>query len=32
MSQENVGLIRSMLPGPDTDMIALFNDDRRAAS
>jgi ketosteroid isomerase-like protein len=27
MSQENVELVRSVLPGPDTDMIALFNDD-----
>jgi hypothetical protein len=27
MSQENVELIRSVLPGPDTDMVALFNDD-----
>jgi len=27
MSQENVELIRSVLPGPDTDLIALFNDD-----
>jgi SnoaL-like protein len=24
----NVELIRSLLPGPDTDMVALFNDDR----
>jgi ketosteroid isomerase-like protein len=27
MSQENVELIRSVLPGPDTDLIALFDDD-----
>jgi ketosteroid isomerase-like protein len=27
MSQENVELIRSVLPGPNTDVIALFNDD-----
>jgi ketosteroid isomerase-like protein len=27
VSKENVELIRSVLPGPDTDMIALFNDD-----
>ncbi len=27
MSQENVELIRSVLPGPETDIVALFNDD-----
>ena len=27
MSQENVELVRSLLPGPDVDMVALFNDD-----
>src|SRR6476646_4658870 len=27
MSQENVELVRSVLPGPDADLIALFNDD-----
>lgn len=27
MSQENVELIRSVLPGPDADIVALFNDD-----
>lgn len=27
MSQQNVELVRSMLPRPDTDMVALFNDD-----
>ncbi len=27
MSQANVEMIRSVLPGPDTDVIALFNDD-----
>jgi ketosteroid isomerase-like protein len=27
MSQENVELIRSVLPGPGIDMIALWNDD-----
>ncbi|HEY0517078.1 MAG TPA: nuclear transport factor 2 family protein [Solirubrobacteraceae bacterium] len=27
MSQENVDVVRSILPGPDTDMIALWNDD-----
>jgi ketosteroid isomerase-like protein len=27
MSRENVELLRSALPGPDTDMIALFADD-----
>jgi hypothetical protein len=26
MSRENVELVRSLLPGPDTDMVALFND------
>jgi ketosteroid isomerase-like protein len=26
MSQENIELVRSLLPGPDTDMVALFND------
>ena len=28
MSQENVELIRSALPRPGTDLIAMFNDDR----
>ena len=27
MSQENVELIRSVLPGPDADLVALFSDD-----
>jgi ketosteroid isomerase-like protein len=27
MSQENVELVRSMLPGPEVDLVALFNDD-----
>ena len=27
MSQENVELIRSVLSGPDADIVALFNDD-----
>jgi ketosteroid isomerase-like protein len=27
MSQEDVELVRSALPGPDTDIIALFTDD-----
>jgi ketosteroid isomerase-like protein len=27
MSHANVELVRSLLPGPDTDMVALFNDD-----
>jgi ketosteroid isomerase-like protein len=27
VSAKNVELIRSLFPGPDTDMIALFNDD-----
>ena len=27
MSRQNVELIRSLFPGPDTDVIALFNDD-----
>jgi hypothetical protein len=27
MSQENVELVRSVLPGPETDVIALFSDD-----
>jgi hypothetical protein len=27
MSENNVELIRSVYPGPDTDIIALFNDD-----
>jgi ketosteroid isomerase-like protein len=30
MSQENVALVRSLLPRPDTDMVALFNDDSAA--
>jgi ketosteroid isomerase-like protein len=27
MSQENVELVRSALPGPDTDLVELFTDD-----
>ena len=27
MSAENVELVRSLLPGPDVDVVALFNDD-----
>jgi hypothetical protein len=27
MSQENVEMIRSVLPGPDADLVAVFNDD-----
>ena len=26
MSRENVELIRSLLPGPEVDLVALFND------
>jgi len=27
VSRENVELIRSLLPGPEVDLVALFNDD-----
>ena len=27
MSQENVELVRSFLPGPEVDLVALFTDD-----
>jgi ketosteroid isomerase-like protein len=31
MSQENVDLVRSLQPSPDTDLVALFRDDATAA-